>query len=249
MIVMPVMPVQIKKRRNAAQNKDANMITVNNFFAHWLKEVDIKRCTDDIRILSINNTIDFYRYSEKMLKHLPPKSLDTIKETLLYDKETIIIPGGRDRRSNMSQTPGDRTVKNLGSRKTNFQWLHWAKIVPQNASEVLCWPRPSEFSRKNWHKIYFHPRKQHEQVFWKQCQSWYYSSHAGCSYYIPWYTLHFLLTNSTGWKFSPYQQRFEVNVGTQTINVNFQGANRQLAWMEISLDYEKSDQHQTIYDS
>ena len=50
-------------------------------------------------------------------------------------------------------------------------------------------------------------------------------------------------------QFSPYQQTFEVNVGTQSINVNFQGPNRQFVWLEISLVYEKSDQHQTIYDS
>ena len=53
----------------------------------------------------------------------------------------------------------------------------------------------------------------------------------------------------TGVQFSPHQQSFEVNVGTQAINVNFQGANRQFAWLEISLVYDKSDQHQTIYGS
>ena len=53
----------------------------------------------------------------------------------------------------------------------------------------------------------------------------------------------------TGVQFSPYQQTFEVNVGTQAVKVNIQGANRQLAWLEISLVYDKSDQHQTIYDS
>ena len=42
----------------------------------------------------------------------------------------------------------------------------------------------------------------------------------------------------TGVQFSPYQQSFEVNVGTQTVNVNFQGANRQFAWIEISLAYD-----------
>ena len=50
-------------------------------------------------------------------------------------------------------------------------------------------------------------------------------------------------------QFSPYQQTFEENFGTQSINVKFQGANRQFAWLEISLVYYKSDQHQTIYDS
>ena len=97
---MIVPPVQIKKRANAAQNIDADIITVNNFFAHWLKEVDIKRYPDDICILSTNNTVDIYRDSEKMRKHLPAESLDTIEETFLFDKETVIIPSDRDRRSN-----------------------------------------------------------------------------------------------------------------------------------------------------
>ena len=39
----------------------------------------------------------------------------------------------------------------------------------------------------------------------------------------------------TGVQFSPYQQSFEVNVSTQTVNVNFQGANKQFVWIEISL--------------
>ena len=42
----------------------------------------------------------------------------------------------------------------------------------------------------------------------------------------------------TGVQFSPYQQSFEVNVGTETVNVNFQGANMQFDWIEISLIYD-----------
>ena len=53
----------------------------------------------------------------------------------------------------------------------------------------------------------------------------------------------------TGVKFSSYQQSFEVNVGTQSINVSFIGANRQFAWVEISLPYDKNNQHQAVYDS
>ena len=48
--------------------------------------------------------------------------------------------------------------------------------------------------------------------------------------------------------FSPYQQSFELNTGTQSLKINFQGANRQFDWLEISLVYDKSNQ-QTIYDS
>ena len=53
----------------------------------------------------------------------------------------------------------------------------------------------------------------------------------------------------TGVQFSAYQQSFEVNISTQSVNVNFQVANRQFAWIEISLVYDRSDQHQTVYDN
>ena len=48
---------------------------------------------------------------------------------------------------------------------------------------------------------------------------------------------------------APYQQLFEVNKGIQSLTVTFKGAQRQFEWLEISLVYEKSYQHLTIYDS
>ena len=62
-------------------------------------------------------------------------------------------------------------------------------------------------------------------------------------------TLHTKKAIRTTVQFSPYQQSFEINFGTQSINVGFIGANRQFAWLEISLLYDKSDQHQIVYDS
>ena len=117
---MIVLPIQIRKATDTSADIDATLITVNNFFAHWLKEVDIKRYPGDIHILPTNNTVGIYRYSEKMLKHLPAKALDTIKETLLYNKTKAIIPESRDRRSNTSTTAAGRTDVNLGSRQTEF---------------------------------------------------------------------------------------------------------------------------------
>ena len=60
-----LLPIQIKKATNAAADIDGTMITVDNFFAHWLKEVDMKRYPDDIHILPTDSTCDIYRYSEK----------------------------------------------------------------------------------------------------------------------------------------------------------------------------------------
>ena len=48
---------------------------------------------------------------------------------------------------------------------------------------------------------------------------------------------------------SPYQQVFEVNTGTQDFTCTFKGAQRQFHWLEISIVYDKSYQHTTIYDS
>ena len=48
---------------------------------------------------------------------------------------------------------------------------------------------------------------------------------------------------------NPYQQSFEINKGIQSIKIDFKGLNRQIEWLEISLVYDKSGQHLTIYDS
>ena len=53
----------------------------------------------------------------------------------------------------------------------------------------------------------------------------------------------------TGVISSPYQQSFETNTRTQSLKVNFLGLNKQIEWLEISLVFDKSDQHQTVYDS
>ena len=48
---------------------------------------------------------------------------------------------------------------------------------------------------------------------------------------------------------APYNQSFEINVGTQSQKINFYGAAAQFDFLEISIAFDKSDQHQTIYDS
>ena len=46
-----------------------------------------------------------------------------------------------------------------------------------------------------------------------------------------------------------YLQSFEINVGTQSLKINFRGLNRQIEWLQISLVFDKSNQHKIIYDS
>ena len=48
---------------------------------------------------------------------------------------------------------------------------------------------------------------------------------------------------------TPLQKTYEINIGQDSIDIDFLGANRQFDWIEISLVYDKSDKHSTIYDS
>ena len=52
-----------------------------------------------------------------------------------------------------------------------------------------------------------------------------------------------------GFLLSSYQQVFEVHTGIQDFSCTFKGAQRQFDWLEISIVYDKSYQHTTIYDS
>ena len=61
----------------------------NNFFCHWLNEIDARHYPDNVRILATNNTVEIYQYPAQKLKRLPKKSLDGIRETLLYEKKLL----------------------------------------------------------------------------------------------------------------------------------------------------------------
>ena len=53
----------------------------------------------------------------------------------------------------------------------------------------------------------------------------------------------------TGIKPTPYQKSFELMVGTESRVLNFQATNKQFSFLTISLVYDRSDQHRSVYDS
>ena len=48
---------------------------------------------------------------------------------------------------------------------------------------------------------------------------------------------------------TPMKKTYEINVGQDTFDIDFLGANRQFDWLELSLVYDKSDKHNTVYES
>ena len=114
-----VLPIQMKKIRSTDKNENVNVIMVNKIFLSFVKRNWCKTLSRRRKNFT-NNTIEIYQYAAQQLKHLPSKSLDDIREILLYWKKAIVLTGGRDRTSNSSTTPADRTDSNLGERVTNF---------------------------------------------------------------------------------------------------------------------------------
>ena len=84
-----VFPLKIKKKSNVASNIAATATSVNNFFAHWIKEIDIKRLGDDTPILPTSNTVEIYKYSDAILKNIPKDALEVIENDLLYSKKKL----------------------------------------------------------------------------------------------------------------------------------------------------------------
>ena len=48
---------------------------------------------------------------------------------------------------------------------------------------------------------------------------------------------------------TPLQKTYKINVGQDSFDIDFLGANRQFYWIEISLLSDKSDKRTTIYGS
>ena len=79
-----VLPVWFKKFLVQTTDIDDDMITVNNFFTQWLKEINVVRYPVDITILPSNTTVPIADYAANILKHMTDNQLNTIKKTLLY---------------------------------------------------------------------------------------------------------------------------------------------------------------------
>ena len=96
-------------------------MVVNNFFGHWIKDIDIRRYPGDTRILPTNNSVDVYQYSPQQLKYLPETSLYTATKKFLYSRKSVYLEDGKDRRDHTNAMAGKRTDLNLTDRIADFK--------------------------------------------------------------------------------------------------------------------------------
>ena len=108
-----VLPVRFKKKTDDKVNLAGTVVTANNFFTRWLKEISVMRYPDDITILPSNNTIPIADHAASILKHMTDDQLATINKTLLYSKKVVVIKKGNDRRAHNDDDASKRTDKNI----------------------------------------------------------------------------------------------------------------------------------------
>ena len=270
-----VFPMKIKKSTNVANNLTATDITVNNFFAHWIKEIDIKRLGDDTPILPTTNSVEIYKYSDVTLKHIPKNALAVIENDLLYSKKKVTLPVGEDRRDNHTAANEDadnRTDDNIDERiqkfRTQLQSTYYYRIPLKYICDIGYVNTPIKFNTK-W-RLTFETNM--SRLFESKT-----NLAAGADYpdtvdakiildsapcllfhqfsLEDTYRAYFegaMISNQvlrTSLKFSPYQKSYELVAGAQSKTFTFTNAFKQFAFLEFSLVFDKSDQHLNIYDS
>ena len=270
-----VFPMKIKKKSNVANDILAGEITVNNFFAHWIKEIDIKRLGDDILILPTTNTIPIYRYSDRLLKHMPKDSLAIIENNLLYSKKKVKLPAGEDKcdtHTAAGEDADNRTDDNIDERIQKFQNqlknIYWYRVPLKYIVDIGQVNTPIKFNTK-W-RITF------ETDLQKLFESKTDQGAAGSlpdnvdakiilelTPYLLYYQFELedtfrtylesaMISNQvlrTGIFLTPHQKSYELVIGVQSKTFTFQNVFKQFAFLEFSLIFDRSDQHLNMFDS
>ena len=245
------------------------MMTVNNFFGHWFTDTDIRRYPDDMRILPTNTSVDIYQYSNAQMKYFPEKSVKKLLKTMLYSNKPVYLTKYVDKRSYNDNSDAKRTDPNLTYRLAELKYYIFEKHVYRIPVSLIVDLGLVNFSFKTNTKIILTLERNMNKLFESnkkvtaipenpdaliQFYNRPYISYQeinltkGASIYFTG-ILRSEAALSQGLLPSPYQQFFEINTGTQSFTCIFKGAQRQFDWLEISIVYDKSFQHTTIYNS
>ena len=220
-------------------------------------------------ILPTNNSVSIANYSNAQMKHLPAKSVDKLMKTMLYYNKPIYLDDDDDRRSHNSATDNGSTDPNLTYRIAELKDYIFQKHVYRIPLTVICDLGKCNFTMKTDNRIIITLERNLNKLFESnkkvtniptvpdaliQIYDRPYISYQeinlikGADTYFTG-----ILRSETALRQSdlesPYQQEFECNTGTQDFTCTFKGAQRQFDWLEISIVYDKSYQHTTIYDS
>ena len=236
------------------------MITVINFFAHWIKEIDITKYGSDKQLVPTSSPHEIYQYFDSMLKHVLEKFLKMIEKNFLYSKKMVSYNGNIDRRTHNSNTPADITDYNIDDRIDKF-----SDVISTNMYRIplryFCNLGNISFLVKidfeircnlemDMKKLFETPKKLtvigalDTQIIFTNVLFIYYEQFLLTKNFSQY--LETILISTKILRMGIQKARNEMQIGLQSFNIDFLGANSQFDWFEISLVFDK---HSTIYDS
>ena len=160
-----VLPIQITKSTTKTVQLNGDMIAVNNFFACWITDIGIRRYPDDTKILPTNNNVDVCQFAASQLKYLPKKSVEAIKNQLLYSNKLVYLAEGTDRRPNNDDDAANCSDQNLGYRIGEFKNLIFKRKLFSYSFRYFVGSWLSKFFHENRYKIFIYFAKKYEQTF------------------------------------------------------------------------------------
>ena len=222
-----------------------------------------------MRILPTNTSVDIYQYSNAQMKYFPEKSVKKLLKTMLYSNKPVYLTKYVDKRSYNDNSDAKRTDPNLTYRLAELKYYIFEKHVYRIPVSLIVDLGLVNFSFKTNTKIILTLERNMNKLFEsnKKVTAIPENPDALIQFYNRPYISYqeINLTKGASIYFtgilrseaalrqgllpSPYQQFFEINTGTQSFTCIFKGAQRQFDWLEISIVYDKSFQHTTIYNS
>ena len=262
-------PIKFTKKSSKTAQLDANMTTVNNFFGHWFTNIDIRRYPDDMNILPTNNSVSIANYSNAQMKYLPEKSVKKLLKTMLYCNKPVYLDGDDTRRPNNDAVDANRSDPNLTYRIANLKSHLFKKWVYKIPLLYLCDLGKVNFAITTNTKIVLTLERNMNKLFESNKKVAAIPDNPNALInvydrpYISYQEINLthqavlygtgILRSETALRHgilpAPFQQEFEISTGTQNFTCTFKGALRQTDWLEISIVYDKSYHHSTIYDS
>ena len=221
-----------------------------------------------MRLLPTNNSIAIHHYSNSQMTYLPEKSIKKLLKTMLYSIKQVYLAQNTDRRPHNDNNDAGRTDPNLTYRIAQLKNYIFQKHVYRiplgwtvdlglvnfafktDLRIIITERNLNKFFESNkkvstvpenpgaFINIYDSPFISYQEINLTKNADLYFTG---------------ILRSETALRQgvlpAPYQQEFEIAVSTQSFTCTFKGAQRQFDWLEISVVYNKSYQHTTIYDS
>ena len=281
-------PIKMKKKSNNNSDIDDDLITVNNFFAHWVKEVSITKYGSDKELPPTFSPWEVYQYSDQMLKHLPAGNLKSIQKTFLYSKKLVYFANTNYERRNFNSkdivATGLNTAQITEKKKNHSKDLNIDERISlfhdQIADEYI-YRIPLRYL-SDIGKINFPTKIDYRiKLFLETDMNKLFESRkvlASTTTAAPSADAEIIFTRAPfvqyeqilldknfrqhletimvskkiirmGAQKTPIQKTYEIKQGSDSLNVEFLGPNRQFDWIEISIVPDKSGKHTTIYDS